>query len=225
MTHRIKLILAGASALLALAAADLSHAETTLSFLIDNNPDTVAAAEALVAAYQTKAPDVTIEIEPRAGGGEGDNIIKTRLATGEMSDVFLYNSGSLLQALKPTQTLVDLSGLASQAKADEGFKSVVRADGKLYGVPFGTAMAGASSTTGKSTRTSACQSRRHGRTSWRTTQRSRHQARSPWRRPIAIPGPRSYSFWRTITTCMPPCRTSPPTTLPTRRNTPTRRRP
>ncbi|NKK78971.1 ABC transporter substrate-binding protein, partial [Rhizobium leguminosarum] len=67
---------------------------------------------------------------------------KTRLATGEMSDVFLYNSGSLLQALKPAQTLVDLSGLASQAKVDEGFKSVVRADGKLYGVPFGTAMAG-----------------------------------------------------------------------------------
>lgn len=56
--------------------------------------------------------------------------------------MFLYNSGSLLQALKPAQTLVDLSGLASQAKVDEGFKSVVRADGKLYGVPFGTAMAG-----------------------------------------------------------------------------------
>ncbi|MEK1865228.1 MAG: extracellular solute-binding protein, partial [Rhizobium leguminosarum] len=142
MTHRIKLILAGASALLALVAAGPSHADTTLSFLIDNNPDTVAAAEALVAAYQAKAPDVTIEIEPRAGGGEGDNIIKTRLATGEMSDVFLYNSGSLLQALKPTQTLVDLSGLSSQAKVDESFKSVVRADGKIYGVPFGTAMAG-----------------------------------------------------------------------------------
>ncbi|NKF32602.1 extracellular solute-binding protein, partial [Pseudomonas sp. BGM005] len=78
----------------------------------------------------------------RPGGGEGDNIIKTRLATGEMSDVFLYNSGSLLQALKPTQTLVDLSGLLSQAKVDGSFKAVVGADGKLYGVPFGTAMAG-----------------------------------------------------------------------------------
>ncbi|EJZ16365.1 sugar ABC transporter substrate-binding protein, partial [Rhizobium sp. Pop5] len=44
MTHRIKRILAGASALLALAAASPSQAETTLSFLIDNNPDTVAAA-------------------------------------------------------------------------------------------------------------------------------------------------------------------------------------
>ena len=67
MTHRIKRILAGASTLLALAAAGPLHAETTLSFLIDNNPDTVAAAEALVAAYQTKAPGVTIEIEQRPG--------------------------------------------------------------------------------------------------------------------------------------------------------------
>ena len=123
MTYRIKRILWGASALLALAAAGPSQAETTLSFLIDNNPDTIAAAEALVAAYQAKAPAVTIEIEQRPGGGEGDNIVKTRLATGEMSDVFLYNSGSLLQALKPTQTLVDLSGLSSQAKVDGSFKA------------------------------------------------------------------------------------------------------
>lgn len=141
MTHRIKLVLAGASMLLALVAASPSHAEVTLSFLIDNSPDTVAAAEALVAPT-SQTPDVIIEIEQRPGGGEGDNIVKTRLATGEMPDVFLYNSGSLLQALKPAQTLVDLSGLSSQAKVDEGFKTVVRADDKLYGVPFGTAMAG-----------------------------------------------------------------------------------
>ncbi|TCU07832.1 ABC transporter substrate-binding protein [Rhizobium sullae] len=142
MTYRIKVILAGASALIALVAAGPSHADATLSFLIDNNPDTVAAAEALVAAYEKIAPDVTIEIEQRPGGGEGDNIVKTRLATGEMSDVFLYNSGSLMQALKPAQTLADLSDLSSQAKVDESFKAVVGADGKLYGVPFGTAMAG-----------------------------------------------------------------------------------
>lgn len=142
MTKRIGVILAGASALAALIAAGPSQAETKLSFLIDNSPDTVAAAEALVTAYEKKAPDVSIDIEQRPGGGEGDNIIKTRLATGEMTDVFLYNSGSLMQALKPGQTLVDLSGLPSQANVNESFKSVVRADGKVYGVPFGTAQGG-----------------------------------------------------------------------------------
>jgi raffinose/stachyose/melibiose transport system substrate-binding protein len=142
MTNRIRMMLAGASALVALIAAGPSQAETTLSFLVDNSPDTVAAAEALAAAYQKKVPDVTVEIEQRPGGGEGDNIIKTRLATGEMSDVFLYNSGSLMQALKPAQTLVDLTGLASQAHVAEGFKAVVSADSKVYGVPYGTAMGG-----------------------------------------------------------------------------------
>ncbi len=141
MTIHIKAYLAS-TALIALIVTAPAHAEVTLSFLVDNSPDTVAAAEALVEAYQQKAPDVTIEIEQRPGGGEGDNIVKTRLATGEMSDVFLYNSGSLLQALKPQQTLADLTDVPAQAKVDQGFKSVVSADGKIYGVPFGTAMGG-----------------------------------------------------------------------------------
>jgi raffinose/stachyose/melibiose transport system substrate-binding protein len=59
-----------------------------------------------------------------------------------MSDVFLYNSGSLMQAIKPRQTLVDLSNLPSQSNVNESFKAVVRADGKVYGVPFGTAQGG-----------------------------------------------------------------------------------
>ena len=31
--------------------------------------------------------------------------MKTRLATGDMSEVFIYNNGSLLQAIKPEQNL------------------------------------------------------------------------------------------------------------------------
>ncbi|HEX8048048.1 ABC transporter substrate-binding protein [Rhizobium sp.] len=142
MTKRFRVIFATVSALAALIAASPSQAETKLSFLIDNSPDTVAAAEALVTAYEKKTPDVSIDIEQRPGGGEGDNIIKTRLATGEMTDVFLYNSGSLMQAIKPGQTLVDLSNLPSQANVNESFKAVVRSDGKVYGVPFGTAQGG-----------------------------------------------------------------------------------
>ena len=60
-------------------------------------------------------PDVTFEIELRRGGSEGDNIVKTRLATGEMADIFQYNSGSLFQALRPTHTLADLSDLPARA--------------------------------------------------------------------------------------------------------------
>ncbi|MBM7049197.1 ABC transporter substrate-binding protein [Rhizobium lusitanum] len=142
MTRHLKYRLASACALIALLAAGPSHAETTVSFLIDNGPDTLVSAEALVAAYAKKQPDVTIEIDQRPGGGEGDNTIKTRLATGEMADIFLYNAGSLFQVLKPTQTLTAITGLPSLANVSETFKSVSSADGKPYGVPFGTTMVG-----------------------------------------------------------------------------------
>ncbi|MBK8027643.1 MAG: hypothetical protein IPK19_41255 [Chloroflexi bacterium] len=79
-------------------------------------------------------PNVTIEIESRPGG-EGDNIAKTRLATGDMTDVFFYNSGSLLEALNPTQTLVDLSDQPFIANVQESFLPTVSQGEGIYGVP------------------------------------------------------------------------------------------
>ena len=52
---------------------------------------------------------MTITVETRPGGTDGDNLVKTRLATGDMNDIFWYNTGSLFQALHPSDTLVDLS--------------------------------------------------------------------------------------------------------------------
>lgn len=121
----------------------MAQAETTLSVLIDNAPETVAFMEALTTAYTAQNPDVTFDIEQRNGGAEGDNIVKTRLATGEMADVFNYNSGSLFQALNPSTTLADLSDLPNQANVLDSFKSVVTSpDGVVRGVPFGAAMGG-----------------------------------------------------------------------------------
>jgi raffinose/stachyose/melibiose transport system substrate-binding protein len=120
-----------------------AHADVTLSVLIDNNPETIRNMEEMTRLYTEAHPDVTFDVEQRAGGSEGDNIVKTRLATGEMADVFNYNSGSLLQALKPETTLADLSDLSNAGNVLESFKSVVTAgDGKLRGIPFGPAMGG-----------------------------------------------------------------------------------
>ncbi|MBA4324925.1 MAG: ABC transporter substrate-binding protein [Rhodobacter sp.] len=123
--------------------AGMADAEVTLSVLIDNNPETVSSMEALTAAYTAANPDVTFDIEQRTGGADGDNIVKTRLATGEMADIFNYNSGSLFQALNPQETLADLTGIAGQANVLDSFKQVVTApDGTVRGVPFGPAMGG-----------------------------------------------------------------------------------
>jgi len=99
--------------------------------------------EALTQAYTELHPNVTFEIEVAAAGGtEVDNLVKTRLATGEMNDIFYYNSGSLLQALHPSEVLVDLSQEPFMANIADSFKPAVSQNGGIFGVPVGFASAG-----------------------------------------------------------------------------------
>jgi len=133
----------GAALALTTALSSPSFADTTLSFLIDNAPNTVAWANQLKTDFEAANPDIKIDIEQRPGGADGDNLIKTKLATGDMSDVFNYNSGSLFQEINPTQNLVDLSNEPWQADVLPSFKQVVTAtDGSVRGAPFGAAMGG-----------------------------------------------------------------------------------
>ena len=136
----LSLALAGCSA----GGSDSTEGgETSLTFLVDNGEATVATAEALADAFTAENPDISIEVETRPQGADGDNVIKTRLATGEMDDVFQYNSGSLMQALSPDETLVNLGDEAYVDKFDENFVESVSTDNGVYGVPMGQSMAGA----------------------------------------------------------------------------------
>ena len=133
---------AGLALMIALAGGAQAQ-QTTITLLVDNGPDTVATTEAQVADFEAKNPDINVEWETRPGGAEGDNIVKTRLATGEMADVFTYNSGSLFQALNPAENLVDLTNEPWQANVLDSFKPTVTApDGTVRGAPSGTAMGG-----------------------------------------------------------------------------------
>jgi len=138
--HTLTGLAAGLLTMTALSSAAM--AQTTVTMLIDNGPNTVALSEALVSAFEAKNPDISIEIETRPGGGEGDNIVKTRLATQQMTDIFYYNSGSLLQALAPQQTLMDLSAEPFMANVSDSFKQVVSVGDAVYGVPISPAEAG-----------------------------------------------------------------------------------
>ena len=122
--------------------APAEAAPVTLTYLVDDSQATQDTANALADAYMAMHPNVTINIELRPGGTEGDNIIKTRLATDDMPDIFWYNSGSLLQALQPTETLVDLANEPFIASIQEAFLPTVSQNGGVFGVPSGTAMGG-----------------------------------------------------------------------------------
>lgn len=134
------LVLVAASALS--LATSVSNAATTITVLVDNAPATVNAMNTLAADFMSKNPDIKVEVEMRPGGAEGDNLVKTRLATGEMADVFLYPSGSLFAALNAKRMLVDLTNEPFQANVHDSFKQVVKAEGKVYGAPIQTGMGG-----------------------------------------------------------------------------------
>ena len=116
---------------------------TSITFLVDSGDQTVASANAMIKAFQAANPDITVKVDTRPGGSDGDNIVKTKLSTGDMADVFGYNNGSLLQALKPEQNLVALDDQPWAGQLEQTFTDSTKGtDGKLYGAPFGTAFGG-----------------------------------------------------------------------------------
>ena len=87
---------------------------------------------------------------------DGDNLIKTRLSTGDMNDVFMYNSGSLFQAIDPAKNLVAADEQPWVDDLDAAFQTVVKAGNDIYGAPVRRPpWAAASSTTSRSTPSSA----------------------------------------------------------------------
>jgi len=115
---------------------------TTLTFLVDNADASLKPAQGLAEAFHAKNPDITVQVQTRPGGSEGDNIVKTRLSTGEMTDVFLYNSGSLFQALNPQQNLTPLTGESWVNQVEDIFKPTVSAGDEVYGAPITSSTGG-----------------------------------------------------------------------------------
>ena len=134
----------------ATAAPDATAAPTeagpaeavTLTFLVNSGETNEAQAKALVDAFTAANPSITIETSLRPGGGDGDNLVKTKLATGEMEDLFHYNSGSLLQALTPDKTLTNVADQEWVSKLDPNFKTAVGTANGTYGAPWNTSMCG-----------------------------------------------------------------------------------
>jgi raffinose/stachyose/melibiose transport system substrate-binding protein len=123
-------------------ASSGGNEKVTLSFLVDNSDQGVKPAQALADAFHAKNPNITIKLQTRPQGSDGDNIVKTKLSTQDMEDVFAYNSGSLFQALKPEQNLQPLTDEAFVKTTDTAFLPSVSANKQVYGAPFGSAFGG-----------------------------------------------------------------------------------
>ncbi|MEA5055068.1 MAG: ABC transporter substrate-binding protein, partial [Propionicimonas sp.] len=117
-------------------------ANVEITVLADSSDQTSKPLQAAIDAFNATDAGVTVKLETRAQGTDGDNIVKTRLATGEMTDIFQYNSGSLLAALDPAKNLVPLTGEPFMANVDDSFKTSVTQGGEIYGAPQGSATGG-----------------------------------------------------------------------------------
>lgn len=114
-----------------------SKEEVVLSLLIDNN----VSLDGLTAVCDLAKEKlgITVEIEYKVD----DSVLKTRLASGEMTDLLVYNSGSLLDALNPSEYFMDLTDQPFVDLYDEVYKDSVTVEGVVYGVPFASTQAGA----------------------------------------------------------------------------------
>jgi raffinose/stachyose/melibiose transport system substrate-binding protein len=107
-----------------------------------NDPAATKFANDLATAFHQANPTITVKVDTRPGGTDGDNLVKTRLSTGTMDDVFLYNTGSLFQALHPDQTLQPLSDQPWVKDLTSDFKKTVSTPKALYGAPNGSTFDG-----------------------------------------------------------------------------------
>lgn len=123
-------------------ASNPADEKVTISLLTDNSQEAVNATTALIDAFQSKYPNITVEHETRPSGAEGDNFVKTRLATGDMNDIFFYNSGSQMQTLNPEQNFLDITNEPFMDNVIDSFKPTVALNGKVYGVPNGSTYSG-----------------------------------------------------------------------------------
>lgn len=144
MQRMLRLVaLLTSSILLFTFASTPAHAATeTITAWTDSGNDDQPLLEALAKAFEIANPSVHVRVDVGPSGVEGVNLVKARLATGTMDDVFVYSAGSLFQALDPTKNLVNLANEPWQSKVISSYSPAVSIAKRKYGAPLGSAMGG-----------------------------------------------------------------------------------
>lgn len=96
-----------------------------------------------VFAAATEKLGMEFEVEISPGGSDGDNVLKTRMASGDIPDLVAYNAGSKLYDLNPSRGFLDIKDWDILSKFDDAFVDAVTVDGAVYGLPISSTQAGA----------------------------------------------------------------------------------
>ncbi len=166
---------------------DETSGPVTLTWFQGSGVDTnIKTAQGLADAFHAKNPDITVKVDASGPSGpELDGVMKTRLATGEMPDMFWYNSGSLLQTLSPDTTMLNIKDEPFVKNLDDAWISSVSTDEGVYGVPVQSAGGGGMFYNIPLYEKVGIEVPTTGTSSSRTPRRSRTQATSRSSRPTA----------------------------------------
>lgn len=112
--------------------------DITITMLIAASDGSADGVKAVVEKAE-EALGITIEVEEV--GTDADNLVKTRLASGDMADLVTYNAGSLLKALNPSEYFLDLSEYDIVDELDDTYRGAVTVDDAVYGIPTSSSSA------------------------------------------------------------------------------------
>lgn len=135
-----------ATLLLALGACsnfEGASADKSITWLVEDTPASLASAEQVVRDFEALNPDINVELEMRPQGGEGTGVVRERLKSDDMTDVFTYPTSPLLPQLDPENSILPVTDEPFMNDVSESFVRGASADGEVYGVPYGSGMAAA----------------------------------------------------------------------------------
>ena len=204
-----------------IAGGDDEGGDNTLTFLVDNGEDTIGGRRGARRRVRGLARRGHGNVETRPQGAEGDNVVKTRLSTGDMTDVFMYNAGLAVPGHRPRDEPGAPGRRGRLRRLEESFLETVTAGDELYGAPFGTAQGGGIMYNRAVYDKLGLQVPKTWDEFMANNPRSRRPARRRSSRPTRTPGPPSCSSSATSTTSRPPTPSGPSSTPPTRSSTPT----
>lgn len=123
------------------ASSESGSEPVTLTLLIGNTANN-AGKEAVFKKMQEDI-GITIEMELRPGGAEGENIVRARLASGDSPDIHSFNAGSLFATLNPVENFIDITNEPFMDRVLDSFKASVTHGGVTYGIPSTSTNTGA----------------------------------------------------------------------------------
>ena len=115
------------------------YKEAKLTMSVDAD-ETLTGLEA-VCAKAEELLGIKVEIEIRPAGLEGESLIRTRLASGDMTDLIVSGGGTQLEMIDASKYYISLNDTDIPDKIEDFVRNEMTAsDGNMYGIPIGTSM-------------------------------------------------------------------------------------